>query len=776
MAQRSGGRIADSRRLSPVLGTLLVTGCLLASARAGILAPEWSRPLTSPVISAAARPAEDGTEELFLLLADRRVIVVSRLDSLTELGRAPEGATALVALPGAGGAGVLVPAGEAKAVLLLAARGASGSCSLFAWNRRGQQLWRAAAPDLGAIDSLTFIGWYEDRAELCAWQRGEPWLVTAGHDQVRATRLNPGFVPRDALIVDLDRDGVPELVFFDGRWLAVHHPQQSRELTCQWPDPPSTGRQGPAARSPKPLIACAVFDSIPVLLVITGDTLRYVDALTGVEQRRVAPDLSSGLPGPPRAVAACGSAAYVAGADPEGRGYIAALGPSGPTGPRQFLSSPGRARIYALALLKDRPMPLVSTGYGPENLLVCAPGLAGVAGNSPGYSGVRLLRVLPLRIDGDTFPDLVVLRTAGDARWRIDVFSNRLGLLARELMQARQTLQRAALGRNESEVLRALRRVRALSRETGPDPAAPGQETRTIDRFRQAVRRRSTITYALALIGFGLAVGLAVLAWLAVRRRRRGPAGQQIENKPLPVRVALAADLIAVDHNFISKGNTPAAGERLVETRNRHGLARDRDLGRLGPAPLLRGVYTGAITRLIDATATLPVFDFIETTARSAPRGRDMETIELSQEEYRRRERGPGTRLITIANREYPDCYRRFRLFANPELRGTLEHIILDHIRHAGDWAEITLSYTVNTQWNRRLLVRFLSDSPHVIPFGDPRAHITSQLLELGTLLRPAMEIPRADSLPAGPLEKLRLTFADYIAVLEETRARLLTT
>jgi hypothetical protein len=387
--------------------------------------------------------------------------------------------------------------------------------------------------------------------------------------------------------------------------------------------------------------------------------------------------------------------------------------------------------------------------------------------------------VLPLRLDDDTFPDLLVLRTAADAPWRIDAFTNRLGLLARELDQARQALQRAALGRDGNEVIRAIRRVDALASEIGPGPAATNPVTRPLDQYRLAVRRRNYITYAGVLLAFCLAAGLLVLA-VYITRRRAGPSSQQIENKPLPIRVALAAELVAVDHNFLSKGNTPAAIERLIETRNRLGLVHDRDLARLtlepaGPGPSLCDIYTRAISRLIDSTPTITMLDLIEKTARSAPRGRDLETIELSQEEYRLRGPGRGFKLICVANREYPDIYRHLRVFANPELRSTIEHIILDHFRHADTWAVITLRYTVNTQWNRRLLIQLLSDSPHAIPIEDHRAHITSQLLELATLLRPAIEIPAADIPLADPHEKLWLKITDYISVLKETRARLST-
>jgi len=187
----------------------------------------------------------------------------------------------------------------------------------------------------------------------------------------------------------------------------------------------------------------------------------------------------------------------------------------------------------------------------------------------------------------------------------------------------------------------------------------------------------------------------------------------------------------------------------------------------------LIGTYSTVITRLIDGTSTLPLFDFVRTTAKSALRRQELELLELSPEGLRRLERRPGVRLIAVTNPEYPDYHSRFRFFADPEVRGTLEHIILDHVRHAAKWAHIIISYTVNTQWNRRLLMAFRSDSPRVVPFADSRAHITSQLRELAALLRPALEIPRDATVLIGPHEKLWLSFADYISVLEEARSRL---
>jgi hypothetical protein len=762
MTQRSNAGIAGRRRLTP--GLLSVTSCLLlAIARAGVLAPQWSRPLTAAFVSAAVGASTYSTERLFLLLADGRVVTVSADDSLREVGRAPAGATALAALP-------TPPLGASDIALFLTVR-SPGGCDLVAWNRNGQQLWRSPIPGMTVVDSLFFVGEAENQAEFCAWQRGEPWLVIVGKRlweySAGATRLKPGFVPSAALVRDLNRDDSPELVFFDGARLAVYYLRQERELRCQWPAPEQVPRPG-TGHDAGPRVAFTRFDSIPVLLLVTGDTLRYVNAITGDEQRRLVPDSASGLPGPVDVVTARTEAAYAAGADSLGTCYVVRLPGNGPAREHMLLRLAPGARVWSLTMLGDWPLVQARSGNATDDLVLCAPGLTGTAGNSPGYGRVRLLRVFQLRIDNDTFPDLVVLRTAGDTRWRIDVFANRVGQLADELQRARQGLLRAALGQSDNAVRRAVRRVRELERQTGARDV--GQERSVLDRYEASARRRRAVAYAGALVAAVLSAGIG---WLVLRRRRNEPV-QQIEKLSIADRVALAADLIALDHNFMSKGNRPAGFERLIEIRNRYGLERDRDLGQAGQisSERLSGVYAGAITRLIDSAATLQLLDLVQGAARSSPRGHEFEFLELTPEELRRLERRPGIRLIAITNHEFPDYLRRFRVFSNPEVRGTFEHIVLDHIRHAAKWAHIITSYTVNTQWNRRLLISFRSDSPHVVPFADPHAHITSQLRELQTMLRPAIDVPRDASALVGPLERLWLSLADYIAVLEEARSR----
>jgi hypothetical protein len=519
---------------------------------------------------------------------------------------------------------------------------------------------------------------------------------------------------------------------------------------------------------------------LPVLLVLTGETLRFLDGFSGSEKAALA-EGPGGFPGSPRAVCASGSAAYVAGEDREGASFLARLAGLGRAGRAVTLPLPSTTRVRALSVLGDWPALTAATDRGSDNLFIYSPTLAAASDNSPGYTNVRLLRAVPLHLDADSFADVAVIRTSADAGYRLDVFSNRLGELTAELKAAEGNLEHAVLGREENDVIRALRRVELLKAAVSPGTAPEADEKRLRSRFQAESRRRNLRTRgAVTTAALSLVAGIVLL--LVLRRRRRAvPPGQQIENKQLPVRVALAADLVALDHNFLSKGNHQAAFERFVEVRDRHGLTLDRDLCRLTDAPTpgplapdpLPGIYSRAISRLIDSTPTVPVYELICKACRSAAGDRPLEELELTREGLRRMEHEPGFRLICIRSIEHPDIYRRLRWFSNPVLRGALEHFVVDHFRYADTWAAIVLDYLVNTQWNRRLLVRFLSDSSCSIDFRRQDGHLVSQTVDLAALLRPGIELPTYDSATAVPNEKLWLKNADYISVLEETRARL---
>ena len=731
-----------TRAIVPAALAALVT---IASG-SGVLAPEWSRPLPAPMRAVSTGRLDSLRDRAYLLLADRLVLAVSEQDTARSLGLAPVGVTALTAVRTAADRRQPVPA------IFLA-----GPRAVIAWDRDGRELWQCSWYGPAAVDSIGFV----DRAasgayRLCAWYRGEPLLITAAPGSSTVRRLELGFLPRDGLVADVDGDSAPELVAADGEQVLVTSLEPGREFRLSWPGDTA------AIQTQTPLcLADFDYDRRQELLVLAGrdcGTLRCVDGLTGRERWQLTPDV---LPGPVVAMAAAGGRVCVAGPD----NRLAVFDHQGVRRDSARVLSSSRLTVYALQMLGSWPLVFFRQPDGPGSFALLSPRLAGGLENTAGYQGVRIGSARVLRLDRDTFPDVIVVRSAADVPLRLDAFRNGLGRLEQELSAAQQAVHAAGRRSDQTALRRASRRAALLARQLdiGGSRARAGEELGRW--FYHAVLRRRR-----AAAGAALAAALllaSVILLLTLRRRR--PQGRRLEDKPLAVRTALAADLVAMDHNYVTKGNYPAALARLKELRDRYDLAADVRLA--GLTDQLEPYYTDTVGRLIDDTPTDRVLALVEGAARST--GRTVPTVEMTRDEFRRARLTDGFRIILVRNREYPGIYQRLRLFTNPQVRGVMEHVVLDHFRYARHRAAVVFDYVVNTQWNRRFTMLFLSDSEQGIDFARRDGHLVSQLAELGTALRPALEVPGPDYEPADPDERLWLRATDLVSVLEETRERL---
>lgn len=745
--------------------TKFLTVCLLAlfcaAAPAAVLVPEWSTPLGGRVKSAAVCPRPDSTEELWLLYDDGRLAVAGFADTLREAGRAPGGTQAITACRDSG-----------QLVFVL-------RNELVVRSREGIELRRAGLGGAPDVDSAWCAGRSSGHCRFVLWCRDGVRSVILDGTRANVKRLGSGPAPLWARLVDVTRDRDEELVLNDGVRLEAWRLDGARSLSATWRDSAAPAGNGPAQSL---LAECdAERDGAAELVVLTDrsrpageggpalyDSVRCLDG-PALKQLWCVGAGSADLPGRFTAVGGSRTRVYVLGMDSSG-GYIARLDGSGRRVALRRIGPAGLCRPLAVFTLGQWPAVLHRVGNGPEAVHVFAPSLGGTP-SSAGYSGVRIERTFALNLNRDTFPDLVVVRTSVDAGMRVDAFLNGLGGIAAELSSALEQL-RAAPGRagDINATKRTLRRVQLLAGELDPGSTQTDAEREAA----RAVRRRRTLYFVVAFTAVLVAAAVALVFARLVRSRsgrRAGPSRQQIEHAPLATRAALAVDLVALDHNFVSKGNDVGAVERLVEVRARQGLAGDRDLGRV--VDQFQPYYANAIGRLINGTPTLPLLSTIERAARAALRARPLEVVELSRPAYLERERRDGFRIVLIRNREYPDALRRLRLLSSPGVDGIIEHLVLDHIRYAQAHAEIVLDYTVNTQWNRKVFVQFLSDSGRKVDFAQRSGHLVSELDELASRLRGVVDTPGPDYEPAEPGEKLWLRATDLVAVLEETLARL---
>ncbi len=749
------GRSGHKAAFAKLLLTAAVLLVLTVPAPAELLEPAWSAPVRSPVVSSALVVGPDSTEVLWLLGADGRLASVSLNDTLRDQGPAPAGIRWL-----SGGGDSLFLFGRDR----LLVRGYSGP-------GRATSFQPGVEPD-----SVWWAGSTGGVHRFILWTRGLPLIVTAATTGAKPRRMPPVFAPSWATVDSSGRSSEARLLGADEAGVFALRLDGIRMVRADWRERTATGPV--PGRPPQQILALydTNGDDENELVVLTNpvgqagesgqvlfDTVRCLNART-MEQVWA---LEAGSAGQAGLVAVAGfrDGLYCVGQDGAGS-FVIRVDAAGRRREAARLVPLERGMATGLLLLGRRPVVLLRL-TDSDALHVFSPMLQGPA-EAPGYSGCRILKYWPLKLNHDTFPDLAVLRTSVDAGMRLDLFLNGMGALEAELAAALAELKAAAGRRNDVyAAARAARRAQLLRAEL--DPA--GVMTELELRARQRARRRETLTFlagaVLAVLGAALIV-LGAVGWTRLRQRRQR---RLVEQAPLPVRAGLAVGLVGMDHNFVSKGNTAGAFERLQELRSRYGLEHDAGLQQLTVA--YQPHYVALIDRLINHTPTLRLVEAIERAARSAVGPRPLTVGETSRYAYQNAIHREGFRIVLLRNREFPDALRRMRLLASPRLEAIVEHVVVDHFRYARGFAEIVIDYTVNTHWNRKAFIQFISDSDRTVDFRHRAGHLVSELDELATLLPGVLDVPPSDYEPAEPGEKLWLRITDLVAVLEDTLARL---
>jgi len=236
--------------------------------------------------------------------------------------------------------------------------------------------------------------------------------------------------------------------------------------------------------------------------------------------------------------------------------------------------------------------------------------------------------------------------------------------------------------------------------------------------------------------------------------------------------LSLGSDTIALDHIFVSKGNTGGALSRIDELRRQHGLTRDPDLMRIRTS--LEPYYSHYIYRLINKPKTIDFLTWVLETIRALPLEHGLNVVTMTREQLVQRLREgsfAGNWLVKIQNWDAPDVLEHMRLYHDRAVQRWLEHALADNLRHAQTWSVIAFEYTINTTWNRKITIHFLNDGPGVVDLSLTTTHLGAQFQELHRLLGNYFEFSRS---PAELLEyeKFWVRTWDYLSVLEDTHRR----
>lgn len=738
--------------------------CLLAAplfALPPLFVPEWTRQFgTPPRLVRAIRWQKESAAELLVGLESGELLLFSS-DGTHRLADYPCGEPLIDACPvrDSPGAAMLAVALARRVVLL---------------NRRLARLNEIALP-IEAGDRVLCLRAGDvggDRTEeLLVFTGRSVWTLAPDGSVLRHFDYRAGGPgnrsrrpPQQVMVRDLTRDQLAEVMVFDGLNLTVMDATGQEMLRAQLDV--DSDRNEPLDHR---------FDvgdidgdgRLELLALGRSGSSCAVSCwnLPDPAPRWTASVRDSGIPTDFRMLRLAGSFAYCVGnrtdrtwrlARLDSAGRVAVV--DGPDAPAGEVIDVNNCEEY-LVLTLGLPI-------GLQAVAVSSPDLAAIDIQGLGYNGVEIHELVADRVDNDDRTDLLIARGSPSGEQALDVFHNNRRAVGVALDSARAACENAVRGGSRNVIRRTERRLAQMELKAGQrSDLAP--QIASVSRTRRD--RRTGLSIGLTL---GLAIA-TLLIWLGWRRLRVGRARRADRLvRPLAELLTLCGDTIALDHIFVSKGNTAGAISRIDELRQRHRLPQDPDLARIRTG--LEPYYSHYIYRLINRPKTVDFLAWMLETIRALPLEQGLNVATLTREQLKQRlreERFKGNWLVKLHNWDAPDALEHLRIYADRMVERWLEHALADNLRHAQSWSVVALEYTVNTTWNRKLAIHFLNDGPGTVDLSQSSTHLGAQFQELHRLFGDFLEFSRSPR-EMMEYEKYWVRIWDYLSVLEDTHRR----
>jgi len=230
------------------------------------------------------------------------------------------------------------------------------------------------------------------------------------------------------------------------------------------------------------------------------------------------------------------------------------------------------------------------------------------------------------------------------------------------------------------------------------------------------------------------------ILFLSIYLKRKVPKGIA-QREPAEI-INLALEIITLDHNFVIKGNLPAAQKRLSLISQEYHLPPTE-----APPPLWDDLwYKNFLHLLITSLPQKPLPHFLRERLREVKREWD--------------------RGFVSACQSMDEEVQEVLLCVDRTIEGAFTHIISDHFRHARSFAEIKVRYLTPTDWARKVRFSFLSDAESEPKLNE--GHLAEDLRTLS--FRYGNYITYGKGEEEG--EKLWLTFLDIIRILKDIMER----
>ena len=392
-------------------------------------------------------------------------------------------------------------------------------------------------------------------------------------------------------------------------------------------------------------------------------------------------------------------------------------------------------------------------------------------------------------LNGDTLPDILLVRDQRGKGYAIDCLVNHIDILYREEAELWDKYRNALEIGDRVSASRLKRQAKIIASSLGDMVAA----IRTENFIQRQWRNRLEITFVrsilVTLLIISILFGLVVIIIRPIVKKKIHRHAQ-VESKSVPTVVKIATEIIALDHNYIVKGNFIGAFNRLNEIVSKYRLHMDQDLGLLLRksiseefSPKTEGLqdnfqtsYYRFIKRLIQDSRTTNFISIIKKICYNVlGPAKLISELSLNRNEYipdriwERNKLGNddlSVSFLYLVNRDFPDIYNTSRLFWDQRLYNWFEHICSDHLRYAKHYAHFVFDYETATEWSRKVVLHLVSDSDKRIDYNHKDSHLLSEFEEVKTEYQDYILMPDDERILYHTGEKIWLKIIDLISIL----------
>lgn len=235
----------------------------------------------------------------------------------------------------------------------------------------------------------------------------------------------------------------------------------------------------------------------------------------------------------------------------------------------------------------------------------------------------------------------------------------------------------------------------------------------------------------------------------------------RLENRPLPQLIKIIEDLIALNHNYLMKGNFSGAQHQVKKIWEDFKLVEEEVLylkETLEPKFFMEN-YLSLLKKIFDNKNITNLITYLKEINKSLEKKMDFQEVDsFAIENYLKKE---GYYLLKVYDPFIGEDNENYKIFLDKKIENFLIHLITDHLRYAKKKALIVLEKKIITDWQKKIILHFYSDAETKVDLE--KGHLAEEIKEIKNDYSEYLNISKGFQ----PEEKLILVFSDLIGIIE---------